>query len=312
MSNIDVESSHIFFGIMELRHLRHFLAVAEELHFGRAAQRLHLSQPPLSLSIQQLEAFIGARLFERNSKAVRLTNAGKALLPKARALLDQTQEAVRVTRDAEQGLSGRLRIGFVGSTLYRGLPAFLQRFEREHPGLGLHLRELNSNEQLAELMHGQLDAGFVHTARLPPETAHRLYASEPLVACLPASHALARRRRIDLKLIQNEPFVLFARQASTDYYERILAMCTDAGFYPDVVHEARYWVSVASMVAHGLGVALVPAVLREVGMPGLAYVPVAGEPVHSMTYCIWKSRHDDIGLRTFVEAVDRDACSRGL
>ena len=171
---------------MEFRHLRYFLVLAEELHFGRAARRLSISQPPLSLNIQQLEASVGARLFTRNSKGVRLTAAGAAFVPRARALLEQAGEAARHARDVEQGLAGRLQVGFVGAMLYRGLPQMLREFQAQHPLLRLVLKELNSQDQLIELAHDQLDLGFVHTTRVPAEMSHLLFASEPLsVACPP-------------------------------------------------------------------------------------------------------------------------------
>lgn len=170
---------------MEFRHLRYFLVLAEELHFGRAARRLSISQPPLSLNIKQLEASLGARLFTRNSKEVRLTDAGKAFAPKARALLDQAGDAARHARAVDQGLAGRLHIGFVGATMYRGLPQLLRKFQLQHPALEVVLRELNSQDQLVELAHDQLDIGFVHTSRLPEEMQHELFASEPFVCCLP-------------------------------------------------------------------------------------------------------------------------------
>ncbi|HEY0202390.1 MAG TPA: LysR family transcriptional regulator, partial [Burkholderiaceae bacterium] len=170
---------------MEFRHLRYFLVLAEELHFGRAAQRLSISQPPLSLNIQQLEASVGTRLFARNSRGVQLTEAGTAFVPQARALLEQAGEAARHARDVGQGLAGRLHVGFVGAMLYRGLPQMLGRFQALHPDLRVELRELNSQAQLVELNHGQLDAGFVHSLRVPPHFAQRLVADEPLLCCVP-------------------------------------------------------------------------------------------------------------------------------
>lgn len=286
---------------MEFRHIRYFLALAEELHFGRAARRLSISQPPLSLNIQQLEASVGARLFTRNSKEVRLTDAGKAFVPKARALLEQAGEAARHARDVEQGLAGRLHIGFVGAMLYRGLPQLLHRFQALHPMLKVVLRELNSQDQLVELAHDQLDVGFVHSTRLPAEMQHELFASEPFVCCLPAEHRLAKRCSLALKSLQGEPFVMFARNVSPDYYERILAICTDASLFPDVRHEVRHWLSVVSLVSQGLGVALVPSALRHSAMAGIAFVPLDAAVAHSQAYCVWKSAQDSAAFKSFLQ-----------
>lgn len=288
---------------MEFRHLRYFLILSEELHFGRAARRLSLSQPPLSLNIQQLEASIGAKLFIRNSREVRLTAAGKAFVPKARALLEQALDAARHARDVDTGLVGLLRIGFVGAMLYRGLPQMLRDFEVAHPALRVLLRELNSQEQLVELSQERLDAGFVHTTRVPPELSRILVASQPFVCCLPAAHPLAKKRKLSLRQLGGEPFAMVARAVSPDYHERILALCTEAGFHPEIRYELRHWLSVVSLVSQGLGVALVPEGLRRSALPGTAFVPLDTTGVPYETYCLWKTSRDDTALRAFVGAV---------
>ena len=288
---------------MEFRHLRYFLVLSEELHFGRAARRLAISQPPLSLNIRQLEESIGARLFHRNSKEVRLTAAGRAFVPAARALLEQAVEAGRHAREVEQGFTGFLRIGFVGSMLYRGLPQMLEQFRVRHPKLRLLLREMNSENQMIELTHGQLDVGFVHTTRTTRDTSRLLFSSEPFVCCLPQGHALARARKLAVHRLAGEPLVMFSRAASPDYYERVLSICTAAGFQPDVQHEARHWLSVVSMVSHGMGVALVPAALRRSAIPNAVFVPIDCTDVHSQTYCIWRDGNDNAGLQVLLEAI---------
>lgn len=288
---------------MEFRHLRYFLVLSEELHFGRAARRLAISQPPLSLNIRQLEESVGARLFHRNSKEVRLTAAGRAFVPAARALLEQAAEAQRHAREVDRGFEGRLRVGLVSSMLYRGLPRLLRDFQAAHPRLRVVVRELGSQDQMLELAHGQLDAGFVHTVRTPPELKRELFSSEPFVCCLPAGHALARSRRLALRRLQEEPFVMFSRTVSPDYYERVLAICSDAGFYPEVRHEAHHWLSVVSLVAQGLGVALVPAALKASGLPGAAFVTIEPSTARSEVFCVWRGSDDSAGLAAFVEAV---------
>lgn len=259
---------------MELRHLRYFSVLAEELHFGRAARRLSISQPPLSVAIRQLEESVGARLFERNSKEVRLTHAGEALRISARRLLLQAEEAALEARDVAAGSAGRLRIGFVGAMLYRGLPQALRAFQVRHPAVRITLAELNSGVQIAELLHDRLDLGFVHTSRMPPELQHRLLLSEPFVCCLPSGHALARKRVLAPADLRNQPFVLFSREASPDYHERILSICADAGFLPEVRHEVRHWLAVVSLVSQGMGVALVPQAMRHSALRGAVFRPL--------------------------------------
>ncbi|MEJ8811650.1 LysR family transcriptional regulator [Variovorax ureilyticus] len=288
---------------MELRHLRYFVVLAEELHFGRAARRLSISQPPLSVAIRQLEESVGARLFDRNSKEVRLTPAGHALLASARALLRQAEEAALEARDVSQGSAGRLRIGFVGAMLYRGLPQALRKFQAKHPAVRVTLSELNSGEQIAELLHDRLDFGFVHTSRMPAELRHVLLMSESFVVCLPVGHRLARRRTVPAASLRDEPFVLFSRNVSPDYHERILAICADAGFRPEVRHEVRHWLSVVSLVSQGMGVALVPNAMRHSALRGVAFRPLEEPVAQSESYGVWRDGPENAVVQAFLRTV---------
>jgi DNA-binding transcriptional LysR family regulator len=288
---------------MEFRHLRCFTVLAEELHFGRAAQRLAMTQPPLSLNIQQLEASVGARLFERNSRGVALTAAGLAFLPRAQALLEQAAMAAREARDVGQGLAGQLHIGFAGTVLYRGLPQVLRAFGSAHPGLRLVLRELSSSEQLVELVHDRLDLGFVHTTRVPAGFSQILVSSQPFMACLPVGHALAGEAVLPLERLKGEPFAVVMRAVSPDYHDRILAACADAGFEPALHFELRHWLSVVSVIAQGLGVALVPAALQQAGLPGVAFVQLAQPLAPYDTHCLWRTGRDEAALGAFLATV---------
>jgi DNA-binding transcriptional LysR family regulator len=285
---------------MEFRHLRYFLVLAEELHFGRAARRLAISQPPLSLNIQQLEASVGARLFERDSRGVRLTAAGRAFRESATALLAQAESARLLARDIEAGAIGRLRVGFVGSMLYRGLPEHLQAFRERYPGMQVALTELNSQEQIDSLLHGELDAGFIHTGRVPDELTARLIHREPFVCCVPMAHPLAALPKVPLADLRDEPFVLFSRKASPDYYSRIVDLCASHGFYPRVLHEVRHWLSVVSLVSQGMGIALVPAAMARSGLAGATFVPLAEAQTQSEVYCVWKAGLDHPARDHFV------------
>ncbi|MEZ5701424.1 MAG: LysR family transcriptional regulator [Burkholderiaceae bacterium] len=294
---------------MEFRHLRCFAALAEELHFGRAAQRLAMTQPPLSLNIQQLEASVGARLFERNSRGVSLTAAGEAFLPKALALLVQAAAAAREARDVGQGLAGQLQIGFAGTVLYRGLPQMLRDFSAANPRLRLVLHELSSAEQLADLVHDRLDIGFVHTTRVPAGFSQILVSSQPFVACLPASHVLAGGAALALAQLAGEPFAIVTRAVSPDYHDRIVAACTDAGFEPAWAFELRHWLSVVSVIAQGLGVGLVPAALQQAGLPGVVFVPLKQTLAPYDTHCLWRTERAGRGdtalgaLGSFIDKV---------
>ncbi|MEY4979475.1 MAG: HTH-type transcriptional regulator BenM [Pseudomonadota bacterium] len=292
---------------MEFRHLRCFTVLAQELHFGRAAQRLAMTQPPLSLSIQQLETHVGARLFERNSRGVSLTAAGQALLPRAQALLAEAALAAREARDVSQGLAGPLHIGFAGTVLYRGLPQVLRRFAQTQPRLRLVLRELSSSEQLVELVHDRLDVGFVHTTRVPAGFSQILVSGQAFMACLPEGHAAAARSPLPLSTLRDEPFAAVMRSVSPDYHDRILMACADAGFEPVLRFELRHWLSVVSVIAQGLGVGLVPAALQQAGLPGVVFVPLAEPLAPYNTHCLWRTGRDTAALGAFLATVRASA-----
>lgn len=295
---------------MEFRHLRYFLALADELHFGRAAQRLAITQPPLSLNIQQLEASLGARLFDRDSKGVRLTAAGVAFRDEALALVARADEARALAREVAAGAVGRLRIGFVGSVLYRGLPRWLGAYQRRFARIGVALTELNSQQQLDALQHDRLDLGFVHTPRVPAQLQTAFVHAEPFLACVPQAHALARRRKISFAQLHDEPFVLFSRAASPDYYARIVDMCSAHGLFPHVRHEVRHWLSVVSLVSQRMGVSVVPAALGRAGVAGVAFRPLAEPTAPSEVYVAWKPQTEHAPRRQFIELVLRRASAQ--
>ena len=234
---------------------------------------------------------------------MRLTAAGAAFQDAARALLARADEARQLAREIEAGAVGRLRVGFVGSVLFRGLPQWLARFQAEHPRIEVRLSELNSQEQVDALVRDELDLGFVHTPRVPPELQVQLLHEDAFLCCLPADHALARRRKVALADLRDEPFVMFSRRASPDYFARIMAMCGSLGFQPRVRHEVRHWLSVVSVVAQGMGVAVVPAPLQRSGMAGAVFRPLADATLPSPVYCAWKAALDQPARSRFLAMV---------
>ena len=282
---------------MELRLLNSFATLAEELHFSRPAKRLSISQPPLSVAIKQLEGEIGAQLFERTSKGVRLTPAGEHLLPRARQLLALSQQALQETRDVGQGVRGHLRLGFVGSALYRGVPQALAAFQQQHPLVRVDMLELNSAEQLQGLQQARLDLGLVHSVMLPEGIHSQLLMEEAFVACLPQGHRLAKQREIDLAALQAERLILCSSEVSPVYHQRIYQMCMAHGFAPEIRHEVRHWLSVLSLVSLQQGVAIVPAALQRVGMPRLVFKPLRGEQTQSELLAIWRAQPESSLVR---------------
>jgi DNA-binding transcriptional LysR family regulator len=251
---------------VELRHLRYFLAVAEHLHFGRAAETLGIRQPPLSQQIQALEAELGVALFDRSARQVRLTAAGEAFRPDAQRAVDHAGAATRAAQRASRGETGHLVVGFVGSAALTVLPPLLRAFRDRYPDVTLDLRELTTAEQAGQLRAGRLDIGLLRPP-VPEPHADGLHVEsvgrERLVAALPAGHRLARTRGIALVRLAHEPFVLFPRRLGPGLRDQIDDYCRSAGFTPTVVQEAVQMQTILGLVAAGLGVSLVPSSLTR-------------------------------------------------
>jgi DNA-binding transcriptional LysR family regulator len=243
---------------IELRHLRSYLVLAEELHFGRAAKRLGIAQPPLSQQIARFERLLGYTLFTRRPR-VALTAAGAALLAPARRALEQVAYGVDATRRAGRGESGILTIGFAASTMATRVPEVLRLFRRRHPGVELVLRELSTTAQVDALRSGVIDCGFLREPVADAAIVAERVVREPFSAVLPAAHRLAAHRTIDLAALASEGFVLFPRAVAPALYDQVRAICRTAGFEPRQVQEAEEWLTIVGLVDAGLGVSIVPA-----------------------------------------------------
>jgi DNA-binding transcriptional LysR family regulator len=264
---------------MELRQLRYFVAVAEELHFRRAAARLHVSQPPLSHQVQQLESELGCRLLARTRRRVELTPAGEVFLHDARLVLAELDGAVAAARRISAGQTGRLRINFVGSALLSIVPLAVQRFRAARPAVEIELRERPTADQLRALAAGAVDAGLVRPPiDLTDELSARVVLRERSVAALPAEHALARLRRVPLARLAAEPLVLFPRSQAPGFHDLLVASLTTGGRPPQVVQYAPETTTIVGLVAAGIGVSLVPESVARLGLEGVVYRPVAGAP----------------------------------
>jgi DNA-binding transcriptional LysR family regulator len=244
---------------MELRHLRYFVAVAEELHFGRAAQRLFIAQPSLSIQIRALESAVGAPLLARTNRRVQLTAAGRVFLEGARRTLAEVDRAVYDAQRAQRGEIGQLSVGFVGSAAYEVLPRLLRAFRSAYPEVELRLQSMTTKEQLAALAERRLDVGLLRLPIEDPTLAWRVVTKEPLVAVLPATHPLAGQATLPLAALADEPFILYPRADSPRIRDTIIALCHQAGFSPTIVQESGEMQTILGLVAGGVGVALVIA-----------------------------------------------------
>jgi DNA-binding transcriptional LysR family regulator len=259
---------------LELRHLRYFRQVVDELHFGRAAARLAVSQPTLSVQIRQLEAIVGARLFERHTRQVALTDAGRALDDAARRILRDVDTALDATRQAQAGQVGVLRVGFGPTLMLSTLGQVVRTYRQRHPGVRIDLRELPTSEQLTALVHGDLDVGFVRGADTDPRLHVELFAKEPLLIALHRDHPAAGATRVPLSALAQDPWVLFPRAIAPQLHEHVMRLCQQAGFTPNVTQESREVYTTVGLVGAGVGVTIIPETVQRMSWTGVVYKPI--------------------------------------
>jgi len=269
---------------IELRHLRYYVAVAEELHFGRAANRLHLAQPPLSQQIRKLEEILGYPLFERTSRSVSLTAAGKVFLERAQRTLRNVQRDVEETRSIGRGEVGSLHIGFVGSAMLTTLPAIFREYRAAYPSVRLHLNESFTAKVIEGLKNGTLDAGLLRDGD-PGDLADGFVSttiySEPFVAVLPSRHRRAKQKSISPAALRDDPFVYYPRSAGIHAFEKPLSLCEEHGFRPQIVQEAHNWLTILRLIGAGLGVTIAPACVRLIASPEVVCLPIQGSKIVS-------------------------------
>lgn len=293
---------------MELRHLRYFVAVAEELHFGRAAEKLHISQPPLSMQIRALEDELGVTLLNRTQRHVSLTQAGNALLQEARQILSRIDQAVLATRRAGRGEIGQLIVAFVSIADYNVLPIVLREFRHAYPLVNLTLKEATTDAQIDDLINGRIDVGLI----LPPVNEPMLESTpvlrEPLIAALPEHHALASTPgAISLAALANEHFILFPRQRAPGLYDDVVSFCRFAGFSPRIGQEAVQMQTIVSLVSADIGVALIPESLRNLRRTGVVYKSLKEKSPMTEIQITWR-RDDPLPvLRSFIELARKTA-----
>lgn len=277
---------------MELRHLRYYVAVAEELHFGRAAERLHIAQPPLSQQIKQLEAELGVQLLRRSTRHVEPTPAGVRFLERAREILAGVDDATAEARLVADGRVGRVAIGFTGSATYELLPTLSRTLQAELPGVELDLRgELLTPGQEERLLDGRLDVGFLRPPVRSEEIAVWTLRREPLVAVVPESSPLAEATSLRLADLAAESFVAYPSQHRSVVHDAVLAACRAAGFTPRSTEVAETS-TLVSFVAAGLGVAVVPASVQHLRITGATYRPLSG-PVPTVELAVATRRGDE-------------------
>ena len=286
--------------------LTSFAALAEDLHFTRAASRLHVAQPALTKRIQHLERALGLRLFVRTRRSVRLTSDGELLLEKARQVLRAADDLAATARRLRDGEIGRLRVGFTPSAPHHVLPALMRTFRRRHPAVTCVLSEASSDEQVRLLLDGDLDVGILRPpATSPPALLCTTFLEEPYVAVLPRNHRLARARAISLADLSSEPFVLIARKIVAAIHDQILAACAAAGYTVRIGQEATHIHAVVALVAAGCGVSLLPESAAELGVRDVVCRPLKHTTLRTVMAVAHLRHTTSPAVRAFVQAATR-------
>lgn len=276
---------------LELRHLRYFRKLATELHFGKAADKLFLTQPALSRQIKQLEEILHTKLFTRTKRSVALTKAGEYLLRESNHIFDHLNYVQDNLNHIQQGDKGELRIGFVGSAMQSIIPPLLQQISLESPGIHSVLTELPNQDQIDRLNNDQLDVGFIRTMRLPEGLFKLDVHEENFCLILPGNHSLDQHSFRSVADLKEESFILFSSQYSHGYFEKIMSIFEDAGFTPRVAHESVHANTIFRLVEHGLGIGIVPTSLKQGFNLNIKFIELDHIPQRTVLSAVWKIDH---------------------
>lgn len=287
---------------MELRHLRYFIMVAEELNFSRAAERLHMAQPPLSQQIQDLERELGVPLLIRTKRSVQLTPAGSAFLTEARKAVVQVERAVEIARHVQNGILGHLEIGFVSASASEALPAIIKRFRERFPRVEARLHSMATTEQVQALREGQIHVGLLHPPIFDASLGLEVIRREPLLVALPAEHRLASQETIALSQLGEEDFVTYPRAWNSATFDQIVSLCRDAGFAMRLGQTATGMQTILSLVSAGLGVSLVPSSVRLLRSTDVIYRPLQDITPTMDLAVAWRPENAPPALTHFLEA----------
>ncbi|MET9971864.1 LysR family transcriptional regulator, partial [Streptomyces sp. NPDC006356] len=297
---------------LPLQQLHAFVVLAEELHFGHAAARLGIAQPPLSQQIRRLEDKVGHALFHRAPGRVTLTPAGRELLPAARRALTDLTDGLAAARAVGSGQTGTLRIGFAASLALTVLPGLLRTFRHRFPGVRLDIHEMTTAPQIAALHDRTIDIGLLREPPADqPELGFSTVLSEPFVAVLPAGHPLAVQRTVQLAQLAESPFVLLPREVGPQLYDRITGLCAEAGFTPRTAQHAVEWQTVCALVETGLGVSLAPASIRRIRLKGVAFRRIEPGDARTRVAVAWREDDQSPLVAHLLAAVGQDRPDRG-
>jgi DNA-binding transcriptional LysR family regulator len=282
---------------IELRHLEYFRAVAEQMNFRKAAERLFISQPGLSRQIKQMEELLGVQLFERTKRNVELTAAGNYLKSEVDYIFNHLELIKTQLREIASGKTGELRIGFLGSAAHQVIPDLLVRLSSEFPGIQTNLEELSNHLQVEMLEKDKLDLGFVRLARVPDGLSMKAVHRDTFSLVLPIGHPIDADNFDHVGQLQDEPFILFSSDYSSIYFDKIMSICEDRGFTPKISHKSVHALTIFKLVEAGLGVAIVPSSLKEGYNLKVKFIEIKGIPQHTELFAVWKTENRNPALK---------------
>jgi DNA-binding transcriptional LysR family regulator len=288
---------------MDLRQIRYFLVLANELNFTRAADRLHISQPPLTRQIQQLEASMGVVLFERTTRGVALTQAGAVFLEEARKIVALTDQATNKTRLAHQGQLGRLDIGVFGSAILNVIPTLLIELRKTHPDIVISLQNTTKTQQVEAVREKRLDIGFNRVFPEVEDLVVETVMMESLYVAMHKDHALVRRRTLAVRDLNNQPLILFPNNVRPTFADNVVSLFRDEGLTPNVVHEVEDVMTCIALVSAGLGMAVVPESAVNLQLPGVRYHPLRSAEAKVDLSCVYRADNASPALMVFLDIV---------
>ena len=289
---------------MELRHLKYFVAVAEELHYGKAAKKLNIAQPPLSQQIMNLEEELGIKLFDRSKRTIQMTAAGSHFLKEAKEVLLHVEQAAETARMIYGGKAGRLVIGFLGSVIHTFLPEGLRLFRERFPKVEMVLHEMNTTEQITSLHAKRIDVGFLYIGAQDPMLASKTLTLAPLLAVLHNNHRLSGRNSVHIRQLAHEPFIANTRSSEPVVRDAFISLCHSAGFSPTIAQEAGQVQTVLGLVASGMGACLLPDFIKNIRRPGVQYIPLSGSPPEVKLAVVRHRDNTSILVNSFVNIIE--------
>ena len=288
---------------LELRHLRYFLAVAEDLHFRKAAERLYISQPGLSRQIKELEKSMGVQLFDRHNRKVELTPAGLFLQEELKRHLKELEHIIQHTKLLNDGLHGNLKFGYVGSAMQKIIPELLLKFKKKHPDVLFSLKEMDNQKQIEYLLSREIDIGFVRLERVPRGLQSFPILTESFCLVLPSDHTLGAKNFKKLSQLKDESFILFNPKYSPSYYEKVMSIFDDNGFTPIVTHNTIHSSSIYKLVQNNFGISIVPKSLKTEPLNGVKFIELNSIPQRTVLSAVWNTNNRNPMLKSILPII---------